>query len=86
MKPISWCERNVSKDGIRLDPARFSGLKNMQATIMDSQLQRFVCEMNLVCTDVLDVSSVILPCYEFWEGIYRHVGKQTSKGISRFPL
>lgn len=77
LKSIGWCRRIVSKNDIRFDPARLSGLQNMQAPITGSQMQHFVCTMNWVGTEIPDFSSIIIPLQNFLERICRHVEKRS---------
>lgn len=83
---IRWCGRLLSSKGIRFDPRRIDGLRNMQLPTTGAHLQQFVCAMQWMRSAIPAFSVVIRPLSEFLEKVYNATGKRTRQAAARILL
>lgn len=83
---IRWCGRLLSPDGIRFDPARIDGIKNMTQPTNGAELQQFVCAMQWMRNGIPKFSTLIRPLSLLLEEVYKTVGKRTRLAAGKLPL
>ena len=86
-KEINWCGRVLSSTGIRFDPRRIQGLKDMKEPSNGSDLQQFVCALNWMRTCIPEFSKLIAPLQNILEEVYKvQKGKRTKKAAAKVIL
>ena len=86
LKEVAWCGRLISKDGIRLDPARINALTTMPPPTTAAQLQQFVCAANWMRMSIPQFNQLVEPLTKLLEDIYIMTGKRTRRSIQKILL
>lgn len=85
-REVRWCGRIISAEGIRFDPRRISGIKEMDTPTKGGQLQQFVCAMQWMRSGIPMFSTIIRPLSELLEAVYQLAGKRTKRAVSTISL
>jgi RNase H-like domain found in reverse transcriptase/Integrase core domain/Reverse transcriptase (RNA-dependent DNA polymerase)/Chromo (CHRromatin Organisation MOdifier) domain len=83
---VRWCGRMISASGIRFDPSRLEGLKDLALPITASDLQQFTCSLNWMRTSIPNFSALIAPLITTLEEAYALAGSRTKRAVSKILL
>ena len=83
---IRWCGRILSKDGVRFDPRRIDGIRDMQLPTTGAELQQFVCAMQWMRSAIPTFSTIIRPLSDFMETVYAKAGSRKKSAVNRLTL
>lgn len=83
---IQWCGRLIGPDGIRFDPRRIAGIRDMASPQSGAGLQQLVCAMQWMRSAIPEFSKVISPLATFLEKVYTAAGKRTRLAVSKIRL
>lgn len=86
LQEVAWYGRLISKDGMRLDPARTDALTTMPPPTTAAQLQQFVCAANWMRMAIPQFNQIVEPLTALLEDVYRISGKRTRRSIQKIPL
>jgi RNase H-like domain found in reverse transcriptase/Reverse transcriptase (RNA-dependent DNA polymerase)/Integrase zinc binding domain len=84
---VHWCGRLISDVGVRFDPRRIQGLKEMATPRTGADLQQFVCALNWMRTAIPAFSKMVAPLQQLLETVYSLAGgKRTRAAAVKIPL
>ena len=85
-KELKWCGRIISKDGDRMDPARISGLQDMQLRKTALELSQLIYCCRWMSTAIPNLAQRIAPLVKILYEAYAKSGKRTMRSIRNMSL
>lgn len=83
---VRWCGRVISADGVRFDPRRIDGIRNMTLPSTGADLQQFVFAMQWMRNAIPEFITIIRPLSDLMESVYDFAGKRTKRAVARILL
>jgi hypothetical protein len=86
-KKSHWCSRVITGAGVRFDPRRLQGLREMSLPITRADLQQFLCALNWKRSSLPDFARLIGPLHDLLEIVYHAAqGKRTKTASAKVLL
>jgi len=85
-REIRWCGRLIDSDGVRLDPAQFDLLQNLDVPRTGGELSQFVHAVTWLSHSIPDFAAWISPLRALLELVYTSVGSRLRRKIANVPL
>lgn len=85
-KELKWCGRIISKDGYRMDPARLSGLQDMQLPKTALELSQFVYCCRWMSMAIPNLAQRKALLFKTLDEAYAKSGKRTKRSIRNMTL
>jgi RNase H-like domain found in reverse transcriptase len=82
-----WCGRLITGSGVKFDPRRVQGLREMSPPQVGADLQKFICALNWMRTSLLAFTTMIAPLHCLMEKVYARAGnKRTKAAVAKISL
>jgi hypothetical protein len=74
-----WCGRLLSAAGVKFDPRRIQGLRDMTVPTTGGELQQFTCALNWMRTAIPAFAQLVAPLKGLLEAVYSAAGNRLTK-------
>lgn len=83
---IKWCGRVIDAEGVTMDPANYSGIKDATQPINAAELCEYVHCIAWMSVSIPRFAERAAPLYATLEEAYKRTGRRTKKSIAKLPV